>query len=117
MHYLVGIWGQFGDGGIIADGQAVRTTVITNELKHRYGEEKIRIVNTFYWKKNPVKFLFQSISLVANSKKIVILPADNGFKVFVPLLMFINAFFHRSLIYIVIGGFLPSTPSQEEKVC
>ena len=30
--YKIGIWGQFGDGGKIADGQAVRTTVITEEL-------------------------------------------------------------------------------------
>lgn len=31
--YKIGIWGQFGDGGPIADGQAVRTTITTNELK------------------------------------------------------------------------------------
>lgn len=28
----VGIWGQYGDGGPIADGQAVRTTITTEEL-------------------------------------------------------------------------------------
>ena len=30
--YLIGIWGQYGDPGTrIADGQAVRTTIITEE--------------------------------------------------------------------------------------
>lgn len=48
--YKIGIWGQFGDGGKIADGQAVRTTIITAELKARYGEENILVVNTNNWK-------------------------------------------------------------------
>ena len=51
----IGIWGQFGDGvNKIADGQAVRTTIMTNELKLRYGEENIAVVNTNGWKKHPV---------------------------------------------------------------
>jgi len=33
--YKIGIWGQFGDGvNKIADGQAVRTTIITAETKN-----------------------------------------------------------------------------------
>ena len=33
----VGIWGQYGDGGPIADGQAVRTTITTEKLIIKYG--------------------------------------------------------------------------------
>lgn len=107
--YKIGIWGQFGDGvNKIADGQAVRTTIITNELKMRYGEESIRIANTNNWKRHPFRFLWKSFLLVARSKKIVILPADNGFKVGMPLFGFFNFFFHREMYYVVIGGFLPA---------
>ena len=46
--YQIGIWGQYGDPGTrIADGQAVRTTIITRELEKRYGKAVYtRTVNT-----------------------------------------------------------------------
>lgn len=106
--YKIGIWGQYGDGGKIADGQAVRTTIITRELQMRYGKDAVGIVNTNGWRKHPISFLWNSFMLVAKSRKVAIAPADNGYKIFVPLLMFINLFFKRDLIHIVIGGFLPA---------
>jgi glycosyltransferase involved in cell wall biosynthesis len=74
----------------------------------RYGNESVGVVNTNNWRKHPIKFIYRSFRLVASSKKVAIAPADNGFKIFVPLLMFINFFYRRDLIYIVIGGFLPA---------
>lgn len=103
----IGIWGQFGDGGKIADGQAVRTTIITNELRRRYGDENVQTVNTNSWKKNPFIFLLKSIGLLRKSDVFIIAPADNGFKVFIPILSFFNRFYRRRILYIVIGGFLP----------
>lgn len=106
--YLIGLWGQYGDGGVIADGQAVRTTIITKELEQRYGKENILILNTNNWQKHPVKFLWDSIMLVAKAKSVVIFPADNGFKVIVPIISFMNLFYHRQLLDVVIGGYLPA---------
>lgn len=103
----IGVWGQFGDGGKIADGQAVRTTIITNELRRRYGDENVQTVNTNHWKKNPLKFLLKSIGLLRMSDVFIIAPADNGFRVFVPILSFFNRFCHKKILYVVIGGFLP----------
>ena len=105
--YKIGVWGQFGDGGKIADGQAVRTTIITNELCRRYGDSAVKAVNTNAWKKQPFRFLLSSISLLRKSEVFIIAPADNGFKVFVPILDFFNRFFKRKILYVVIGGFLP----------
>lgn len=107
-NYKVGIWGQFGDGGQIADGQAVRTTIITREIMDRYGGESVKILNTNKWYRNPVSFFVKSVSLVINCKKVVIFPANNGFKVIVPILNFVNMIYKRELYYVVIGGFLPS---------
>jgi len=104
----IGIWGQFGDGGKIADGQAVRTTVITEELKKRYGTDSVCVVNTNNWRKRPLTFLWNTLKLNLACEKIVIFPADNGFKVCVPILNISNAFFRRELYYVVIGGFLPA---------
>ncbi|ELC8413680.1 glycosyltransferase family 4 protein [Clostridium perfringens] len=104
----IGVWGQFGDGGKIADGQAVRTTIITNELKMRYGHDSVNILNTNQWTKHPFSFLFNSIKLFLKSEKIIILPADNGFKVIVILYNFLSIMFKREIYDIVIGGYLPS---------
>ena len=104
----IGIWGQYGDGGKIADGQAVRTTIITTELENRYGKENVRIVNTNSWRRHPINFFLKSFKLVRDSRIVVIAPADNGYKVFVPLLMLFNVLFRRNLVHVVIGGFLPA---------
>ena len=106
MH-KIGIWGQFGDGGVIADGQAVRTTVITKELERRYGSESIIKVNTNKWNNHKVSFFINSIKLLISAENIVIFPADNGFKVIVPLFTYLNIICKKKLLYVVIGGFLP----------
>lgn len=105
--YKIGIWGQSGGGGKIADGQAVRTAVITQELKDRYGEDQVLFADTYNWRKRPVGFFKECVGLMKKSENILILPADNGFKVFVPIMMALNAIFRKRLVYIVIGGFLP----------
>lgn len=106
-NYKIGIWGQSGGGGKIADGQAVRTAVITKELKDRYGENQILFADTHNWRKRPFGFLKDCINLMRKSENVTILPADNGFKVFVPIMMTLNCIYKKRLIYVVIGGFLP----------
>lgn len=106
--WKIGIWGQFGDGGQIADGQAVRTTIITNEIKERYNTENVYVLNTNNWKSHPIDFFIKSIMLIAQSEKVIIFPADNGFKVIVPIISIVNLFFKREIYYVVIGGFLSS---------
>ena len=105
----IGIWGQFGDGvNKIADGQAVRTTIMTGELRRRYGEESLNILNTNGWKKHPFAFFFKSVRLFFRSERVVVLPADGGFKVIVPLYNFLSKFAKRELYDVVIGGYLPA---------
>ena len=113
--YKIGIFGQFGDGGAIADGQAVRTTIITEELKARYGNDAVSVLNTNNWKKHPFAFLFGTLALLKNCEKVIIFPADNGFKTVVPLYDGFNRFFKARLYYVVIGGFLPALLKKSPK--
>ena len=107
MKYKIGIWGQYSDGREIADGQAVRTTIIANEIINRYGKENITILDTENWQKNPIRFLVNTIRLYLQSEKVIIAPADNGYKLVVPLYNFLLLFAKRELFDIVIGGYLP----------
>lgn len=114
--FKIGIWGQFGDGvNKIADGQAVRTTIMTNELKLRYGEENIAVVNTNGWKKHPFSFFWKTAKMFFTSEKVVVLPADNGFKVVVPIYNFLLKFKKRELYDVVIGGYLPALLERKPK--
>ena len=114
--YKIGIWGQFGDGmHKIADGQAVRTTIMTKELKMRYGEENIGILNTNNWKKHPISFFVKTTRLFFKSENVAILPADGGFKVIVPLYDFLSKLKKKDVYYIIIGGFLPALLEKQPK--
>lgn len=105
--YKIGIWGQYGDGGKIADGQAVRTTIITNELIQRYGRDNILVLNTNGWKRHKIYFFYKTIRLYFSSKKIIVLPADNGFKIIIRLYDILQRIKKKELFDIVIGGYLP----------
>ena len=104
----IGVWGQYGDGGPIADGQAVRTTITTQELIKKYGESEVCILNTNAWRKHPIKFFLDTVSLLKNCENVIILPADNGLKIVAPIYDLFNKIYNRKLFYIVIGGFLPA---------
>ena len=106
--YKIGIWGQYGDGGPIADGQAVRTTITTQELIKKYGEKEVLVLNTNAWRKHPVRFFIDTINLLRKCENVLILPADNGLRIVAPIYDFFNKLYKRKLLYIVIGGFLPA---------
>lgn len=103
----VGICGNFGSDINISNGQIVKTRTLSMELIKHFGKEEISTVNTFGWGKKPVKLFFECFSLVLKCKNIVILPAQNGIKIFVPYFAILNLFFRRKLHYVVIGGWLP----------
>jgi len=113
--YLIGIWGQYGDSENVADGQAVRTRIITNAIKARFGIDKVHMVNTNNWKKRKLSLLFATLHMIFYCEKIIIMPADNGFKLIVPLLNIMSYFHKNKIIYIVIGGFLPNLLRRNSK--
>lgn len=113
--HKIGIWGQFGGKEKVADGQAVKTIIFTEELKKRYGAEKVFAVNTNNWRKHPFALLWNTVKMNATCENICILPADNGFKICVPLLNITNALFRKKMYYVVIGGFLPALLKREPK--
>jgi glycosyltransferase involved in cell wall biosynthesis len=103
----VGICGHFGKNYNLLNGQTIKTKILTKELKNLLGEKDVMTVDTYGWKYNPIALLIRCYLLMKHCDNIVILPARNGVKVFVPLFLFLNKIFHRKLHYVVIGGWLP----------
>lgn len=102
----IGIVGSFGLGENLADGQNVKSNNIYKALLTRYLKDDIAIVDTHSHSKKLFKIFCQTIKTVLTCENIIIMPAQNGVKVFVPLLVILNYFMHRSLHYVVVGGWL-----------
>ena len=104
----IGVIGHFGGNRNFNDGQTVKTQCIYRELKKIYGKNNVSIVDTYNWKKNPMKLLISSINVASTSTDIIVLPAHKGVKVFIPMFNILKYIFKFKLHYIAIGSWLPS---------
>ena len=105
----VSVLGHFGRGETLLNGQTVKTKIITEELQRRLGRKQVLKIDTRGGWKTFLKAPFQSFYALKSSRNILIFPAQNGLRVYVPLLSFFRLFFkNRRLHYVVIGEWLPS---------
>lgn len=99
------IVGAFTNGVNTSDGQSVKTRNLSAELQKKMGTDNVISIDTQAGK---LKVMLQVIALYFRCDSIIMLPAQNGLKVFTPLLYFFNKVAKRNLMYSVIGGWLPS---------
>lgn len=107
--YKVTVIGHFGEGLSSSDGQTIKTKTVTEGLEEYYGSERVCKVDTHGGIKTLLKAPFILKKAFTASDNVVILPAENGLRVFAPLC----ALWKRKhpgvkLHYMVIGGWLPS---------
>ena len=99
-------------------GQIVKTVIITKELEKSFGEKEVLKLDTHGAKIiSLLKAPFQVIKALKRANNVIIFPAHNGVKIFVPLLVFFRKFFKkRKLHYVVIGGWLPEFLKDKPKL-
>lgn len=101
------IIGCFADDFNLLNGQTVKTKIIYKEMVKAFGCNEVIKIDTY----GGLKTLFKSPILILNAlrncESVIILPAENGLRVIVPLLICFNKLFNRKLFYDVIGGWLP----------
>lgn len=110
------IIGQYGEGPNYVTGQAVKTYFLAGWMRERFGRENVEIVNTYGWKKRPLGLLLSLIRAMMHCENAVILPAQNGVRVFAPLVADLNRVFHRRIFYVVIGGWLADTLRENRRL-
>lgn len=104
----VSVIGHFAFGKNYLDGQTVKTKIVTDELCRRLGDDDVLKMDTCGGKITLLKAPFQALKALKKGRNVVIFPAHNGLRVYVPLLTFFRKFFKkRKLHYVVIGGWLP----------
>lgn len=112
---LIGVVGFYGNEKTTAGGQEAKTCSLTRALEEKYGKENVIRVNTFNWKKHPLRLLKSLINVGRKCKNIFVLPAQNSVKIFIPLFIFLRFFYGFKLYYAVVGGWLPSV-ARDKKV-
>lgn len=111
---VIGAFG-FSDLSNATGGQPVKTRTLYELLKEKCTDAEITYVETYQWKKNIIRMLFQLIRNVRSSDVLIMLPAHNGVLVFSELLLRIKKK-KTKLFYDVIGGWLPEKVSQIPKL-
>lgn len=102
------IIGHFAFGKERFNGQTVKTKIVTEELTRQLGDAEVLKIDTYGGKITILKAPFHSLKALKRSQNVIIFPAHNGVRVYVPLLSFFKRFFKdRKLHYVVIGGWLP----------
>ena len=108
--------GHFGFGENLLNGQTIKTKTVTTELEKQLGADQVMKIDTHGGAKALPKITIQLLNGFKKCKNIIIFPAHNGIKVFVPLCNVINKVFHRNLHYVVIGGWLPSFLKDKDRL-
>lgn len=108
----IGIIGHFGGNEKFNDGQTVKTIAIYDALK-RYGIEGIDKIDTYYIRKNPLRFLWRFMSGFFRDKKYIVLLSSNGRRVLFPILSFMSRFMNKDVYHYGIGGRLAREVSEK----
>lgn len=103
----VSIIGNFAFGKPSYNGQTIKTRIVATELERAFGAAEVKKVDTDGGKAVVFRLLFQILGCLCSSRNVIILPAQNGIKVVMPLAVIYNLLFRRRLHYVVIGGWLP----------
>lgn len=115
MRVKVSVLGHFGEGIHLLNGQTVKTKIITEELQRQLGQDQVIKFDTYGGLKTLMKSSFQVFQALKKSSNVLIFPAQNGLRVYVPLLSFQRCFFkNRKIHYVVIGGWLPQFVSKRK---
>lgn len=102
----VSVIGKFIAGAAAADGQSIKTRIVTQELEKALGADQVHCIDTYGWKKNPIKLFVRTFSAVQNSSNVVFMTDAGGIKVFPWLLLGVNLLGKCALHYVVVGGWL-----------
>ena len=102
----ISIIGNFDIKNNSYNGQTIKTRIVADELESLYGASEIKCIDTAGGKSVVLRLLFQLFGCVVRSRNVIILPAQNGIKVILPLVVIYNLLFRRRIHYVVIGGWL-----------
>lgn len=110
------IIGHYGFGKEMLDGQTVKTKTVSTELERQFGEDQIVKIDTHGGVRVLPRVMLQAYMGFRYCENVIIFPAQNGIRVFVPLCDILNRLFRRKLHYVVIGGWLNELLKEHSRI-
>ena len=83
----ISIIGNFDIKNNSYNGQTIKTRIVADELESLYESSEIKRIDTAGGKSVVLRLLFQLFGCVVRSRNVIILPAQNGIKVILPLVV------------------------------
>lgn len=87
----------------LCDGQTIKTRILIQELEACFPDCEILVAETYNYKKNPLRLLFQIFDCLQNADLIIILLSRNGMRVIFPIVNLLNKFFRKPILHDCIG--------------
>ena len=112
----LGICGTFAFGISDYGGQPQKTRNLYEEVKNSIGQDNVIVVDIYNWKKRLLSVITQLLVFPFRCQNVVIMPARNGVKFFVPFFLLLNFMLKRRIHYVVIGGWLPVLLAKEKNL-
>lgn len=113
---LMAICGNYSKGENAANGQLVKTLILTEALKEQFPDETIKCIDTSRMKKNPFSILVSVIKSLHGYSNVILLPAQLAIKILLPLYVMLNKIYKRKLHYYVVGGWLTEMLESKPKM-
>lgn len=110
------IIGAFDFVNLPTGGQPVKSRELYYALQDIYGPENVLYVETYGWKKHPLKMLIKIEKYSRKSKAIIMLPAHHGVEIFSRILAFYKMRKGNKIFYDVIGGWLPEKTAKHPRL-
>lgn len=111
----IGLIGFFNYGIEDIGGQVLKTRNYETILKRRYGNEDVICLDRLEGRNNPVKYMLHFIKMLCTTSAVLLFPTERMLRTFVPIILVFRSIFRFKLIYIVIGGWLPSVAKNDSK--
>ncbi len=101
----IAIIGHFGGKAVFSDGQTIKTHSLYDALlRTKPDNVKIDQIDTYYIKRNPLRFLFSLMRSLFRNRKYIVLLSDKGRKIFFPVLYGMAKGLKKDIYHDAIGG-------------
>lgn len=111
----VAVIGHFGIGLDLANGQTIKTKIVTEAIEKRI-EEHVLIIDAHGGIKAILPVAIGCIKALRKSENIILMLTENGLRVSVPVLTLFNRIFNKRIHYVVIGGWLPKFLEKQQRL-
>lgn len=103
MKYKIGVIGRYGANSDMCDGQTVKTKNLIHLMEKEYGIPVFK-VDTYYFRKNNVKLIFDTLICMFCCDHVFLMVSVNGMNFYLRVLYYLNKITRKHIYHYIIGS-------------